>query len=314
MKRFLRTPEKLKQHMTDKQIEFVDKQIEFVEKHIPVKYNWTWEFDQTKERLDYWLRKQPRGTVKDYYTTQSKYGGQIGIHHMRRGGRIINSLDDYKLFIAQESNRLTALGQFLFQQSVESFVYSVLGFQASTRCAIVGQGAERLQTRVVFRKIVQDTVVKDDQTITVNNMRKAIVDTHVILNTAITPGMILIPGSLIMLKQKIFGFNNILTMANYSMVFGKNGDVNRSIATESETKKAQKTIKERNVTNINFGFDGNSYLNNPSDKNFTTKTNTRSIPQVYTKRNSGTTKYLAKMYGISAVGGFVALKILSSVF
>ena len=29
-----------------------DKQIEFVERHIPVKYIWTWEFDQTKERLD----------------------------------------------------------------------------------------------------------------------------------------------------------------------------------------------------------------------------------------------------------------------
>ena len=42
MKRFLRTPEKLKQHMTERQIEFV-------EKHISVKYNWTWEFDQTKE-------------------------------------------------------------------------------------------------------------------------------------------------------------------------------------------------------------------------------------------------------------------------
>ena len=45
MERFLRTPEKLKQHMTDKEIDFV-------KKHIPVKYIWTWEFDQAKERLD----------------------------------------------------------------------------------------------------------------------------------------------------------------------------------------------------------------------------------------------------------------------
>ena len=58
-------------------------------------------------------------------------------------------------------------------------------------------------------------------------MRRAIVDTHVILNTAITPGMILVPGSLIILKQKIPGFNNILTMANYSMTFGKNEKVNK---------------------------------------------------------------------------------------
>ena len=39
--RFLRTPKKLKQHM-------LDKQIGFVQKHIPVKYIWIWEFDQTK--------------------------------------------------------------------------------------------------------------------------------------------------------------------------------------------------------------------------------------------------------------------------
>ena len=35
MARFLRIPDKLKQHMTDKQLEFV-------EKHIPVKHIWTW--------------------------------------------------------------------------------------------------------------------------------------------------------------------------------------------------------------------------------------------------------------------------------
>ena len=209
----------------------LDKQIEFVQKHIPVKYVWTWEFDQTKERLDYWFK----GPVKDYYATQSKYRGQIGIHYMRRRGRTINNLNDYKLFIAQESNGLTALGQLLFQQSVESYVYSILGAQASPRWPIVGQGAKSLQTQVVFRKIVCNTVVEDNQTITINNMRRAIVDSHVILNTAITPRMILVPGSLIILKQKIPGFNNILTMANYSMSFRLNDNVNK-VPEEKEQK------------------------------------------------------------------------------
>ena len=73
---------------------------------------------------------------------------------MRQRGRTINNINDYKLFISKESNGLTALGQLLFQQSVESYVYSVLGSQASTRWPIVGQGAKSLQTQVVFRKIV----------------------------------------------------------------------------------------------------------------------------------------------------------------
>ena len=75
MERFLRSPEKLKQHMTDKHFEFV-------EKHIPVKYKWTWEFDQTKEIYWLWLKK--KHNIKDWYSTKSKYGGQIGFHYLQR--------------------------------------------------------------------------------------------------------------------------------------------------------------------------------------------------------------------------------------
>ena len=224
IRKFLRSPEKLNTHMTPEHFKLI-------REHIPVKYIWKWEFDQTKERLDLWLRKKHHAgiTVKSYYTTQSKYGGQIGIHYMQRQGRTYHSLDDYELFIAQKTNGLTALGQLLFQQSVESFVYSVLGAQASTRWSIVGQGAKSLQTQVVFRKIVRDTIIEDDQTITISNMRKAITDTHVTLNTAITPGMILIPGNLIILAQEIPGYNNILTVADQSMKFGLNDDVNKRV-------------------------------------------------------------------------------------
>ena len=200
MVRFLRSPEKLKQHMTDKHFKFV-------EKHIPVKYVWTWEFDQTREVYWLWLKK--KHNIKDWYLNKSKYGGQIGFQNLQRRERTIQSLDDYKLFVASESDGLTALGQLLFQQSIESFVYSILGAQASTRWAIVSEGAKSLQTQEVFRKIVNDTIIQDDQTITINDMRKAIVDTKVVLNTAITPGLILISSSLIILKKKIPGFKNI---------------------------------------------------------------------------------------------------------
>ena len=41
-------------------------------------------------------------------------------------------------------------------------------------------------------------------------MRRAIIDIKVVLNTAIAPGLISIQSSLIILKKKIPGFNNIL--------------------------------------------------------------------------------------------------------
>ena len=43
---------------------------------------------------------------------------------------------------------------------------------------------------------------------------------------AISPGMILVPSNLIIHKEKIPGYNNVLTLATDKMKFGKNTDVN----------------------------------------------------------------------------------------
>ena len=43
-------------------------------------------------------------------------------------------------------------------------------------------------------------------------MRTAIKDTNVVLNMAITPGIILIPSNTIILKEKVVGYNNVLTL------------------------------------------------------------------------------------------------------
>ena len=101
-------------------------------------------------------------------------------------------------------------------------MYSVLGAQAKTRWSITGQGAKSLQTQEVFRKVVKDTIVQDDVTVTISNMRTAISNTHVILNFAIMPGLVLIPSDLRILTEPILGFSNVLTVAGNGMTFGKN--------------------------------------------------------------------------------------------
>ena len=45
------------------------------------------------------------------------------------------------------------------------------------------------QPQQVFRKLVEDTLVKSDSTVTISHMRRAIADTHVVLNTAVCPGL-----------------------------------------------------------------------------------------------------------------------------
>ena len=60
----------------------------------------------------------------------------------------------------------------------------------------------------------------------ISDMRKAIQDTNVILSMAITPGIILIPSNMIILDNKVEGFNNVLTIATNAMKFGVNTKVN----------------------------------------------------------------------------------------
>ena len=121
---------------------------------------------------------------------------------------------------------MTKIGQKLLQQSIESYVYAVLGAQAKTRWPIVGEGAKSLQTIEVFRTIVKETIAQSDTTTTISNMTTAIASTNAILNMAISPGMILVPSNLIIQKEKIPGYSNVLTQATDKMKFGKNTGVN----------------------------------------------------------------------------------------
>ena len=105
-------------------------------------------------------------------------------------------------------------------------MYCVLGAQAQTRWPIVEKGAMSIQTQEVFKKLVADTIIQSNQSITIANMRKAIADTNVILNMAITPRIILVSSDMIILKNKFEGFNNLLTLATNAMTFGKNNKVN----------------------------------------------------------------------------------------
>ena len=55
-------------------------------------------------------------------------------------------------------------------------------------------------------------------------MRTATKNTNVALNMVTTPGIILIPSNMIILKVE--GYNNILTLATNTMKFGVNTNVN----------------------------------------------------------------------------------------
>ena len=148
---------------------------------------------------------------------------------------------DYKSFIAYHSEGLTPIGQKLFQESLESFNYSVLGAEAKTRWSIVGKGAKSSQTQDVFRKIVEDTIIQSSSTVLISNMRKSIQATNVVLNLAVVPNVILMPSNFVILSKKIKGYNNVLTTATKDMTFDVNKNVNYNKPQDTQNSTSRNT-------------------------------------------------------------------------
>ena len=182
-------------------------------------------YQGSKEILTWLSEQKDRNKIRNYKYHKNPRGVVTGMTYQKVTDQSTNDINDYKKFIATTTDGLTKIGQKLLQQSVESYVYAVLGAQAKTRWPIVGGGAKSLQTQEVFRTIVKETIAQSDATITISNMRTAIASTNVVLNMAISPGMILVPSDLIQ-KEKIPGYNNVLTLATDKMKFGKNTSVN----------------------------------------------------------------------------------------
>ena len=128
----------------------------------------------------------------------------------------------------------------------------MLGAQAQTRWPIISPGAKSLQTQDMFHTLVKDTIAQDNQVKLISDMRLAIKDTNVVLNLVISPGIILIPSDMIILKERVAGYNNVLTMATKGMRFGVNKDVNYSEPDATSKAELQKESPEDKVPQQNL--------------------------------------------------------------
>ena len=221
MKRFTGTPEKMSPYITH------DIQ-RGIQQNIPHKRIWVHKFERTRAEINYWYSHHAnKNNIRNYrYRMSANNTGILGIDYEKVSKVVNDSDNDWVKFIKDDSDGLTKTGQILLQLAIESYVYCVLGAQAQTRWPVVGQGAKSLQTQQIFHRLVQDTVAQDNPSKAILDMRKAIQDTNVVLNMAITPGIILIPSNMIILKNKVEGYNNVLTIATNAMKFGVNTKVN----------------------------------------------------------------------------------------
>ena len=223
------------------------------------------------ELIDQYETKEVREHIPIVYKEEESVGTDDDGNRYIYRAAIESSGTDYRSFIAYHSEGLTEIGQKLFQESLESFNYCVLGAEARTRWSIVGKGAKSSQTQDVFRKIVEDTIVQNDTTVLISNMRTSIQAANVVLNLAVVPNVILMPSNFVILDKKIEGYNNILTTATDEMKFGVNKDVNYAKPAKQQTEGGKIKHPEHKSNGLvddyihNNGDGGSGNTSNDSD-------------------------------------------------
>ena len=133
LSRLMRNPNLLDQYLTSD-----DKWT--IRKYTPVRETWVRRTVSSHANIGTWYYGLPASEQKKirrkYHLT--KYGGSFIEYEYLNGRSPFDVENDYITFIPKKSRGLTKVGQKLFQQSIEAFVYSVLWAQAKTRWSITG--------------------------------------------------------------------------------------------------------------------------------------------------------------------------------
>ena len=225
-KYFQKQPDLLRRHLDKSNYKFLMNQMKLY-------HTYTEKMDYTKQIWGYEVRdlnKKYHTNWKNLRTHTSRYGGQIAYSYEVidwKSTLPANPEKQFVRFIRPKSNGLNSLGQTFLVESIEAFISCILGSQANSRFAIVGLGGRSLPTQEIFHKLVGSTIVQNDNTIMLSNYRTAIKDTNVILNHNISPGLLIIPSELTILKEPIPGYNNAITTSTQSMRFGTNQNLNK---------------------------------------------------------------------------------------
>ena len=163
----------------------------------------------------------------------------------------------YDWFAPKTASGLTQAGLSRINQSIEAFVYCVLGAQVNTKSSILGEGGRAKEVQTEFLAMMEQAIVKTDLKQSVQRYQMAVDQAKARLNLAVCPGAWLMPARMIINTESIVGYNNKLMQATAGMKLGVNNDVNLG------TKKAALQLMDRGPSKIN---PPNSLPSNPIHK------------------------------------------------
>ena len=126
----------------------------------------------------------------------------------------------FEYFVPDFAQGLTQAGFSRLNQSIEAFVYCVLGAQVNVRSSILGDGGRAKEAQSEFLVLVEDAIRTPDISKSVQRYQLAIDEAKVRLDFATSPGSWLMPSRLVINTESTIGYNNQLKQATPDIKIG----------------------------------------------------------------------------------------------
>ena len=134
-------------------------------------------------------------------------------------------------FVPNKADGLTQAELSRINQSIEAFVYCVIGAQVNVRSSILGDGGRAKEAQTEFLVLLEEAIRQPNLSKSVQRYQLAVDEAKVRLNLAVAPGTWLMPARMVINTGSVAGYNNQLRQATPNMKLGVNNSVN------IETKK-----------------------------------------------------------------------------
>lgn len=143
--------------------------------------------------------------------------------------RIVNEQGadrQFDWFVLNKAAGLTQAGLSRINQSIEAFVYCVLGAQVNLRSGIIGDVGRAREAQTEFLVLLEDAIRQANLSKSVQRYQLAVDEAKVRLNLAVAPGTWLMPARIVINPNSVTGYNNQLRQATPNMKLGVNNSVN----------------------------------------------------------------------------------------
>jgi len=163
----------------------------------------------------------------------------------------------YDWFAPNKSAGLTKAGLARINESIEAFVYCILGTQVNVRSSIIGEGGRAKEAQTEFLTLMESAITQLDLAKSVQRYQLAVDEAKVRLNLAVAPMAWLMPANMIINTTSVVGYNNKLKQAVAGTKLGVNNTLN------TDTKKSALHLMDGGPSKVN---PPNSHPSNPIHK------------------------------------------------